>query len=126
MGNYALMNGVTVNVISISDDDCRLENVGRVADMTGGNVDKIDALEVTQNRRDFAESRHIATNVNAHDVVHRGLKLGRLKTWKMNLAIERKRPMARVVLLFPEKPLILWSTESIPRHCNVTKETKIF
>lgn len=49
MGNYASMNGVTVNVISISDEDCRLENVGRVADMTGGSVDKIDSLEITNN-----------------------------------------------------------------------------
>uniref|UniRef100_A0A6A7G8Q6 Sec23/Sec24 trunk domain containing protein n=2 Tax=Hirondellea gigas TaxID=1518452 RepID=A0A6A7G8Q6_9CRUS len=75
MGNYASMNGVTVNVISISDEECQLENVGRVADMTGGSVDKIDSLQITHKFSGILQNPVIATNVNATMFVHRGLRL---------------------------------------------------
>eukprot|EP01083_Nonionella_stella_P057636 151216_1 len=50
IGNLAQLAGVTVSVISISgDENCRLENIGRVADLTAGHVDKIDPLKVAKN-----------------------------------------------------------------------------
>eukprot|EP01083_Nonionella_stella_P312000 1114355_1 len=48
--NLAQLAGVTVSVISISgDENFRLENIGRVADLTAGHVDKIDPLKVAKN-----------------------------------------------------------------------------
>lgn len=49
LGHFATMTGVTVNVLSISDDECRLETLGKVADMTKGAVDKISVADIHKN-----------------------------------------------------------------------------
>ncbi|XP_019938339.2 circularly permutated Ras protein 1-like isoform X1 [Paralichthys olivaceus] len=38
LGEYAAMQGVTVSVLSIEGTDCRLDELGRLADRTGGKV----------------------------------------------------------------------------------------
>ena len=44
LGQLAKKNGVTVNVISIRGDDCSMENLGSMADLTNGRVDIVDPL----------------------------------------------------------------------------------
>ena len=44
LGQLAKKHGVTVNVISIRGDDCSMENLGAMADLTSGQVDIVDPL----------------------------------------------------------------------------------
>jgi hypothetical protein len=45
---YAKDNGVIINVISIKGTTCSMENLGILADTTGGQVDIVDPLELTK------------------------------------------------------------------------------
>jgi hypothetical protein len=49
VGALAQLNGTAVSIVSIKGDECRLENVGRVAEITGGQVDRVDPLQLTNN-----------------------------------------------------------------------------
>ncbi len=46
VGEAAKASGVVVSVVSIEGQECKLENLGAVADMTGGQVEKVDPLKV--------------------------------------------------------------------------------
>lgn len=70
VGNYALSKGVTVNVISITDGECRLENLGKVTDVSQGNVERINPLELKDNFRGILTKVTLATNVQATIYLH--------------------------------------------------------
>jgi hypothetical protein len=74
IGTQAQLGGVTVSLISIADAECRLENLGRVADLTGGDVQRINALQLTSNFNNILEKPIIATNVQAVMLIHSGLR----------------------------------------------------
>lgn len=42
-------NGVTVDVVSVDSDACDLENLGAMADVSGGTVTKVKASELATN-----------------------------------------------------------------------------
>lgn len=42
-------NGVTIDVVSVDSDACDLENLGAMADVSGGTVTKVKASELTSN-----------------------------------------------------------------------------
>jgi len=48
IGNLAKTKGVTVNVLSIRGDDCCLEYLGSLADITAGVVDIVDPLDLSK------------------------------------------------------------------------------
>jgi hypothetical protein len=41
--------GVAVSVVSIEGEECRLENLGVVAELTGGDVTKVDPEHLHEN-----------------------------------------------------------------------------
>jgi len=77
VGNAAAQAGVIVSFVSIADAECRLENLGRVADLTGGEVTRINALELTTNFQGILEKPIIATNVQAIMLLHTALQFSR-------------------------------------------------
>jgi len=77
LGNVAAQAGVTVSFVSIADAECRLENLGRVADLTGGEVTRINALELTTNFQGILEKPIIATNVQATMLLHGALQFSK-------------------------------------------------
>lgn len=42
-------NGVTIDVVSVDSDACDLENLGSMADVSGGTVTRVKASELTSN-----------------------------------------------------------------------------
>ena len=46
LGTMALARGVVVSVISIVGQECRLDSLGRVADVTSGTVARVDPLTI--------------------------------------------------------------------------------
>lgn len=73
VGEYAQERGVMVSVISIKGDECALEDLGRVAEKTGGDVLRVDPVELTKNFKSILEKPVIATTVSATFILHQGL-----------------------------------------------------
>jgi Mg-chelatase subunit ChlD len=63
VGELAKLSGTTVSVISLRGDECALEDLGRVAEATGGTVDRVDPLQLAQNFGAILAQNTIATNV---------------------------------------------------------------
>jgi len=74
VANVAKLKGVTINVISIKGQECALEDLGRVADITGGQVERVDPATIMKDVKDMLKKPTISTQVSATFMVHRGLK----------------------------------------------------
>lgn len=75
LANLARLAGVAVSVISIKGDECALEDLGKVSEVTGGQVDRVDPLKLTDNFANLLDSATlIATNVRATVVLHKALR----------------------------------------------------
>lgn len=49
VGVYAKSKGLTINIVSIIGDECNLESLSTLAELTGGNVERVDAISLTKN-----------------------------------------------------------------------------
>eukprot|EP00457_Paulinella_chromatophora_P001328 gb/GEZN01001330.1/.p1 GENE.gb/GEZN01001330.1/~~gb/GEZN01001330.1/.p1 ORF type:complete len:829 (+),score=178.97 gb/GEZN01001330.1/:185-2671(+) len=70
----AARDGVTVSVVSITDQEASLENLGLVADATGGRVDRIDPLKLTDNFTGILENKVVAVRAEAAMLLHDALQ----------------------------------------------------
>jgi len=73
VGNYAAEHGVTINVISIEGEDCRLENLGVVSDLTNGEVNVVNPLKIVSEFKSVLSLPVIATNVSVKLLLHKGM-----------------------------------------------------
>ncbi|XP_029978556.1 circularly permutated Ras protein 1-like [Sphaeramia orbicularis] len=62
LGQYAANQGVTVSVLSIEGTDCRLDELGRLADRTGGKVVIASPYRLHPEFEQIIENRTIATH----------------------------------------------------------------
>merc|ERR1712062_148217 len=74
LGDYAVTNGVIVNIISITDDGCRLENLGKIVEVTNGTMKRINPLNLAEKFSGIIQNESIATNCQARMIMHPGLK----------------------------------------------------
>merc|ERR1719361_1464626 len=74
LGDYAVANGVIVNIISITDDGCRLENLGKIVEVTNGTMKRINPLNLAEKFSGIIQNESIATNCQARMIMHPGLK----------------------------------------------------
>ncbi|CAN0567037.1 unnamed protein product, partial [Ectocarpus sp. 12 AP-2014] len=49
LGRESSGNGVTIDVVSVDSDACDLENLGAMADVSGGTVTRVKASDLTSN-----------------------------------------------------------------------------
>jgi len=73
VGNLAKLNGVTIDVISIKGSECALEDLGQATEITGGEVIRVDPLELTKNFSTILASPIIAAKVSCTFFLHKGL-----------------------------------------------------
>ncbi|XP_042363995.1 circularly permutated Ras protein 1-like isoform X2 [Plectropomus leopardus] len=62
LGDYAAKKGVTVSVLAIEGTDCRLDELGRLADRTGGKVVIAIPNRLHEEFEEIIENRTIATH----------------------------------------------------------------
>ena len=62
-----------MSVITIKGTDCKLAKLGKVADVTGGQVNIVDPLTLTSEFGTVLAERVIATNVVTTVLLHDGL-----------------------------------------------------
>eukprot|EP00051_Salpingoeca_urceolata_P026485 m.477459 g.477459 ORF g.477459 m.477459 type:complete len:771 (-) comp20851_c0_seq1:193-2505(-) len=75
VGQLAKDKGVTISVISIEGAECKLEHLGVAADMTGGDVERVNPLTLSKEFGTMLRNPVIATQVSVSMTVHRGLFL---------------------------------------------------
>merc|ERR1712154_467513 len=73
LGDYAMSKGVVVNIISITDDGCKLENLGKIVEITNGNLKRINPLNLAEKFSGIIENESVATNCQAKMLLHPGL-----------------------------------------------------
>lgn len=62
-----------MNIVSITGDECNLESLSKLAELTGGEVTRVDPVELTKNFANILSLPIIASNVVAKVKLHKGL-----------------------------------------------------
>lgn len=73
IGNIAKEEGILISVISIKGEECSLENLGTLADLTHGTVDRVDPLTIAKDFQSILTLPVIATHVSLEILLHKGL-----------------------------------------------------
>eukprot|EP00118_Oscarella_pearsei_P025546 m.308356 g.308356 ORF g.308356 m.308356 type:complete len:751 (+) comp43845_c0_seq1:107-2359(+) len=73
LAQLAQEKGVLVSVVTIEGTECRVAELGQVADKTGGQVSIVDPLKLTQEFGNMLANPIIATGVSATLILHSGL-----------------------------------------------------
>mmetsp|Transcript_24445 Transcript_24445/g.24031 ORF Transcript_24445/g.24031 Transcript_24445/m.24031 type:complete len:292 (+) Transcript_24445:1053-1928(+) len=74
LGDLAKDKGVMVNIISIEGEECNIDTLNKISDVTGGQVDRVNPLELTQNFANILSLPVIATKVVLKVKLHKGLE----------------------------------------------------
>ncbi|XP_035796852.2 circularly permutated Ras protein 1-like isoform X2 [Amphiprion ocellaris] len=75
LGEYAANQGVTVSVLSIEGTDCRLDELGRLADRTGGKVVISSPNRLHPEFEQIIENRTIATHCTVALLLPKSLRM---------------------------------------------------
>lgn len=62
IGALAVNSGVTISVVSLAGEECKLETLSILTDMTGGEIDKVEAEKLSQDFSSILAERTIATH----------------------------------------------------------------
>ncbi|XP_043536568.1 circularly permutated Ras protein 1-like [Chiloscyllium plagiosum] len=73
LAEYAMMQGVIISVLTIEGTDCRLPELGQLADKTGGKVNITNPANLYNEFQLILEDDVIATNVTVTFIVHDSL-----------------------------------------------------
>lgn len=73
LGEFAKSKGLTINIVSIIGDECNLDSLCQLAELTGGNVERVDPVQLTSNFSNILSEPVIASNVVAKVKLHKGL-----------------------------------------------------
>lgn len=72
LGALAKERGVIVSIVSIVGEDCRLEMLSPLAELTGGDIIKVDPLNLTKDFASILSDAIIATHVQLKVKIHKG------------------------------------------------------
>ncbi|XP_050393119.1 circularly permutated Ras protein 1 [Patella vulgata] len=73
IGAMAVEKGVSISVITIKGAETKLVQLGKLADLTNGQVNHVDPLKLTDEFSNILADRIIATNVKATFILHKNL-----------------------------------------------------
>ena len=65
---------MTINIVSIEGDECNIDSLSKLADLTGGHVERVNPTTLTQNFASMLAKPVIATKVEAKVRLHQGLQ----------------------------------------------------
>jgi hypothetical protein len=74
IGQFAKDAGVTVNVVTMDVAESNIDSLSKLAELTGGNVDRVNPNSMTQNFGSMLAEPSIATNVVCKVKLHKGLQ----------------------------------------------------
>jgi Mg-chelatase subunit ChlD len=73
VGQLAKSHGVTINLVSIKGDECNIDGLSSLCDLTGGQVERVSPDTLTKNFANILSKPVIATNVIVRTKLHKGL-----------------------------------------------------
>jgi hypothetical protein len=73
LATFAQTSGVSVSIVSIKGTEANLEQLGHLAELTGGTVNMIEIKDLTKNFGNILASSIIATHVSAKVLLHKGM-----------------------------------------------------
>ena len=74
LGNFAKEKGITVNIISIEGEECNIDTLSKLAEHTGGMVERVNPENLAKNFSNILAKPIIATNVVTEIKLHKGLE----------------------------------------------------
>lgn len=74
IGDFAKEQGVMVNIVSIEGEECNIDTLSKIAEATGGAVERVNPIQLTQNFANILSLPVIATNVVLKVKLHKGLE----------------------------------------------------
>jgi hypothetical protein len=63
-----------VNLVSIKGDECNIDALSTLQDLTGGNIERVAPVDLTKNFANMLSKPVIATNVVVKVKTHKGLQ----------------------------------------------------
>ncbi|XP_041351713.1 uncharacterized protein LOC121370501 [Gigantopelta aegis] len=73
VGNLAVGKGICMSVITIKGTNCKLFHLGKLAEKTGGQVNIVDPMKLTEEFSNILAGQIVATNVVATFILHKQL-----------------------------------------------------
>jgi len=73
VGQIAQTAGVTINIVSIEGDECNIDSLSKLSEISGGSVERVNPTTLTKNFANMLSIPVIATNVEAKVKIHKGL-----------------------------------------------------
>eukprot|EP01022_Parablepharisma_sp_SALTPOND_P019152 TRINITY_DN3238_c0_g1_i1.p1 TRINITY_DN3238_c0_g1~~TRINITY_DN3238_c0_g1_i1.p1 ORF type:complete len:731 (+),score=92.14 TRINITY_DN3238_c0_g1_i1:5000-7192(+) len=73
LGELAKSKGVCISLISLVSEECKLEMLSPLADLTAGDILKVDPLHLSSDFANILSESVIATNVDVRVKLHKGL-----------------------------------------------------
>lgn len=70
MSDFAKSKGLIANIIGIKGDNLNIGLIGKISDQTGGDVDIVDPIKITDTFSSILDNVLIATNVEAKLILH--------------------------------------------------------
>lgn len=74
VGQYAKTKGVTISIISIKGDQCNIDALTKLSELTGGDVQQVEPKDLINNFSNMLQLQTIATNVQLKVKLHKGLE----------------------------------------------------
>lgn len=74
IGLWAQRSGVSVSVISVSEADCKLSYLSNIANLTEGNVLRVNPATLVDDFANVLAERIVATEAKVRVTMHKGLK----------------------------------------------------
>jgi hypothetical protein len=77
LGRMASEIGVSISVITIADEGCAVQQLGAMADVSGGYVERINPVSLQENLREILGKKILAKNARVKVILHSGLSIRR-------------------------------------------------
>jgi len=74
VGEIAQLAGVTIDIVTIEGDECNVDSLCKLAELTGGSVERVNPATLTADISGLMRDPTIAFNVNAKVKIHKGLQ----------------------------------------------------
>lgn len=73
VANLAKESGLSISVLSIEGEECSIESLSKLAEFTGGDIERVDPLNLSNEFANILSTPIIATQVSAKVKIHKGL-----------------------------------------------------
>jgi hypothetical protein len=75
VGEFAQSKGVSCHIVTIIGAECNIDAITAVAEMTGGEIERVDPQDLNKNFKEFVSKPALASNVVLKVILHKGLEM---------------------------------------------------